>query len=116
LDETIPEIALPTVVADGRRTAFRSVDLRIHHVAVAVVFHPDWRIDYLTRDAKYVVKLWPPTPGLEIPRMPARIALPMRWITGPELRFREGVFGVVDLPPLTPGVSPEIQVAENLDR
>ena len=103
-----PRLDLPTIVADGQRTAFRFVEIRIGPAAVAVVYHPGWPITHVAEAAGTAVRLWPPRAGASLASLP-ETARPIVWSTGPELLFRPGVFGSMTCHHLHPGWTREVK-------
>ena len=92
-------IPLPTVVAGGTRTTFRSKRVGIADLDINVAYHPNWEIE-LPRGAGY--RLWPSVAAVlnfEDVMLEARTAF--SWLVGPTVRFAPGVYGAREMPPIT---------------
>lgn len=111
---TAPRLELPRVIADGVDQQFYVHDLTLERINVSVVWHPGWPIEHLAAAAGEVLQLWPLAPGTTIDRLPNLNHRPIRWVTGPVLRFLPGTYDGT-LPPLAPGVSPVSQVMDRLE-
>jgi len=109
-----PRLELPHVVADGVAMPFYVIDLTLELVNVSVVWHPGWQIEHLAAAAGEVLQLSPLPVGTTIDRLPDLDHRPIRWATGPVLRFLPGTYDGT-LPPLTPGVPPSSQVTDRLE-
>lgn len=102
----MPRIDLPTVVADGITTRFRSLDLGVRNMSITLAFHPGWEIAHPGEADGSVIRLWPVPEQRTIPPLPRHRHRPVVYRSGPELWFEPGTYGNVDLPPLAPDTDP----------
>lgn len=109
-----PRLELPRVIADGIDQQFYVYDLTLQRVNVSVVWHPGWPIEHPAAAAGEVLQLWPLAAGTTIDRLPDLDHRPIRWATGPILRFLPNAYDGT-LPPLTPGLPPASQVMDRLE-
>lgn len=114
LPTAAPRLELPHVIADGMDRPFYVHDLTLERVNVSVVWHPGWPIEHAAAAAGEVLQLWPLAAGTTIDRLPDLDHRPVRWVTGPVLRFLPGAYNDT-LPPLTAGVPPASQVMDRLE-
>jgi hypothetical protein len=77
-----PVIALPTVVADGRRLRFSALDLTLALTDVVVMLHPGWPVEHPAEATGGAVRLRPRT-GAPLPALPKGTSRPVRFATGP---------------------------------
>lgn len=111
---TAPTLGLPRVIVDGWEQQFYVHDLTLECINVSVVWHPGWPIEHPAAAAGEVLQLWPLAPGAIIDRLPMLDHRPIRWATGPVLRFRPGVYDDT-LPPLSPEEPAESRVMDRLE-
>lgn len=109
-----PRLQLPTVVADGIKVTFLSLDLTLKLVNVALVFHPGWRIAHPDVPTGRVVTLWPGGKGAALPPLPSLGHQPLAWVDGPELHFLPNTYSEEALLPLVPDVPPDSLVTDLL--
>jgi hypothetical protein len=107
-------LELPRVVADDMDQQFYVHDLTLERINVSVVWHPGWPIEHPAAAAGEAMRLWPLAAGATIDRLPELHQRPIRWATGPVLRFLPDTYDGT-LPPLTPGVPPASQVMDRLE-
>ena len=105
-DDT-PIIDLPTIVADGTTTRFRSLDLGLRKLSVTLIYHPGWDLAHPAEADGSAIRLWPsPTESTTIPALPSRSYRPVLFRPGAEITFKPGTYDCADLPALAPGVDP----------
>jgi hypothetical protein len=101
------QIFLPTVVADGCETAFRSFEAGLVGTWVTLVYHAGWPIAHPLEAEGAAVRMWPrpnrqPVNFTGMPRVWSRDPL---WRPGPRLTFRDGTYDPADMPPLSPSLT-----------
>lgn len=97
------QIFLPTVVADGGETAFRSFEAGLVGTWVTLVYHPEWPIAHPLEAEGAAVRMWPrpnpePVHFTGMPRVSSRDPV---WLPGPRITFRDDTYRAADMPPLS---------------
>lgn len=100
---------MPTIVADGTTTRFRSLDLGLRNLSVTLIYHPGWDIAHPAEADGSMICLWP-SPAQStiptIPTLPSRRRRPVWFRPGCEINSKSGSYDCADLPGLAPGVDP----------
>lgn len=100
---TRARVPLPTVIADGVTTVFRTKRTGIEWLDVSLVYHPGWPILH-PMEPEHARRIWPCPEGSLDLRIPEARAHEMSWTTVPPIRFEPGRYGAEMLPPLSPDV------------
>jgi hypothetical protein len=101
-------IPLPTVLVDGRRIQFRVKRAGVQFLDVSLVYHPGWEIQHPLEVEGRALRLWPRDADsqADFASVPPVHPKDMAWLKGPTLHFLPDIFGIIDLPPLTPSFDP----------
>jgi len=99
-------IFLPRVIADGRTIQFQVRQLGIRFLDVALAYHPGWPIEHPLEADGRVVRIWPysGSGAINVAALPVISRQAIAWTTGPAVHFAPGMYGEVNLPPLTAGM------------
>ncbi|MGH3963640.1 MAG: hypothetical protein ACRDRY_10355 [Pseudonocardiaceae bacterium] len=110
-DPPSQQIALPTVVADGRSTQFQVNQCGIRLLGIDLVYHPGWSIKHPLEADGLAVRIWPHSGSntVNIVGLPAVSRQAIAWVPGPEARFAPGMYEEASLPPLTAGMDWTLQ-------
>lgn len=106
------QVALPTVVVDGREIEFRATRVGVRFLDVSLVYHPGWEIEHPLQVEGRALRLWPTHAGalVEFAKLPGVDPREFAWLTGPLLRFAPGAFETCERPALSSSFNPLQQV------
>lgn len=102
-DRPSRQIALPTVIADGRLTQFQGNRCAFLFLGIDLVYHPGWAIEHPLEADGRAVRMWPHAEGstVDIAGLPAVGRQAVQFPPGPEVTFISGTYEEANLAPIT---------------